>query len=97
MHGVKRYIAWNIVPATLGNLIGGLFVVGGFLTYLYVWKQRRTETLAEWLRFNFVPTQSVRSIVLETAHQFFNDLPVLDNRADTSSVEGAKKGAATEV
>ena len=75
-HGVQRYVAWNLVPATLGNLIGGLFLVGGFLTYLYLWKDRRCTTLTSWLRFNLVPDVSMQHSLKEIVHQFFNDLPI---------------------
>ena len=96
VHGVQHYIGWNLVPATLGNIIGGLFVVGGFLTYLYVWKQRRIVGVTEWLRYNFVPTQSFGAIVYETVHQFLNDLPVGDSRAGLVNAEGSKKGGTNQ-
>ena len=89
--GVRHYIGWNLVPATLGNVVGGLFVVGGFLSYLYVWKQRRIVSLTEWLRYNFVPTQSIGGILCETAHQFLNDLPVGDSRVGLVAAEKSTK------
>ena len=90
LHGVRHYIGWNLVPATLGNIIGGLFVVGGFLTYLYVWKQRRIISVAEWLQYNFVRSQSVAEVAYETAHQFFNDLPVGGRLSGLSTADSSK-------
>ena len=82
-----HYIVWNIVPAALGNLIGGCFLVGGFLSYLYVWRERPYMTWESWLRYNFLPEKSFREIVNETAHQFLHDLIIRNavNRTVTNS------------
>ena len=54
---VDQYIRRNLVPVTIGNWVGGFWLVGGTAFYLYSYSHRsiRSATLASWLRYNFVP------------------------------------------
>ena len=77
---VSQYIVRSLIPVTLGNIIGGTFLVGGFLTYLYCWEKREHTGWTQWLIFNFVRvgtwTECARGLQLH----IFNNLPIGEER-----------------
>ena len=71
-----QYIGRSMVPAALGNIIGGGILLGGFLVYMYAWKGRTHTSFVGWLRYHLVPDQSVMTVVGEIGHQLLYDLPI---------------------
>ena len=73
---VSQYIVHSLLPVTLGNIIGGTFLVGGFLTYLYCWEKRKHASWRQWLIFNFVPVETWAEYARELRLHTFNNLPI---------------------
>ena len=71
-----QYITRSMLPAALGNIIGGGILLGGFLAYMYTGKGRTHTSVVGWLRYHLVPEQSVLAIVGEMSHQLLHDLPI---------------------
>jgi formate/nitrite transporter len=85
----RQYIARSMIPAALGNIMGGVFLVGGFLTYMYCWQVRRHTSWSGWLTFNFIPTSTWREVIHELRHQLFTDLPIYEAKGVDSLAEPA--------
>ena len=71
-----QYISRSMIPAALGNLIGGAFLLGGFLVYLYNWKGRQHASVVEFVKYNLVPDKSLGAVVAEMGYQLMHDLPI---------------------
>jgi formate/nitrite transporter len=52
----NKYIRESVVPSAIGNWIGGGFLLGVPLVYLYAWESRSFRSIYDFLVFNFVPT-----------------------------------------
>lgn len=76
-----EYIYRSIIPSTIGNIIGGTFLVGGFVSYLYA--KRRQDTFLEWLEYICVPDVPLSEWFTELWHQLLADRPIKDERKQT--------------
>jgi hypothetical protein len=52
----NEYIRESVVPSAIGNWIGGGFLLGLPLVYLYAWESRTFTSIYDFLVYNFVPT-----------------------------------------
>jgi formate/nitrite transporter len=76
---VRDYIVRSLIPATIGNIIGGSFLVGAFCAYLY--SKPRQSTFGEWLHYVCVPDVEVKEWFKELYLQLLNDRPIKENAA----------------
>mmetsp|Transcript_8852 Transcript_8852/g.8761 ORF Transcript_8852/g.8761 Transcript_8852/m.8761 type:complete len:345 (+) Transcript_8852:123-1157(+) len=51
-----EYIQESVVPSAIGNWIGGGFLLGTPLVYLYAWESRSFKNIYDFLVYNLVPT-----------------------------------------
>jgi hypothetical protein len=56
---IKHYIQDSMIPGAIGNWIGGGWLLGFPLVYLYAWKSRTHKHIGPFLAFNFIPTTTL--------------------------------------
>lgn len=70
----EDYVVRSIIPSLIGNLVGGGFLVGGFLAYLYA--KPRQSSVWNWFKYIIVPDVSFSVWFRELGDQLINDRPV---------------------
>jgi hypothetical protein len=58
----RHYFVDSMIPSCIGNWIGGGWLLGFPLVYLYAWKSRSIKHVGEFLIFNFVPTTTIAEV-----------------------------------
>jgi hypothetical protein len=60
----SEYIVDSMIPSAIGNWIGGGWLLGFPLVYLYAWKSRTFKHIGPFLAFNFIPTTTLAEVCL---------------------------------
>jgi hypothetical protein len=61
---INDYIVYSMIPSGIGNWIGGGWLLGFPLVYLYAWKSRTHKHIGSFLAFNFIPTTTLAEVCI---------------------------------